>query len=84
MNHSVRYVYSGLLLEARHRMGITQANAAELCGISTRQYQKFEGCKALPRLDRAIHIAIVMHVSLDELVRLVQEHRQEEKQEATV
>lgn len=84
MNHSVKFVYSGLLLEARRRMGITQAKAAELCGISTRQYQKFEGCKALPRLDRAIHIAIVMQVSLDELVRLVQKKREKDAQVAAI
>lgn len=76
MNSIVRYVYSGLLVDARQKQRITQAKAAERCGVSTRQYQKFEGGKALPRLDRAIHIAVVMEFSLDELVRQVRKAKE--------
>lgn len=84
MNLSVKYVYSALVLHARQRMGITQARAAEMCGVSTRQYQKFESGKALPRLDRAIHIAMVLHVSLDELVDEVRKHQEKQRHTAHV
>ena len=56
------------LKELRNKNGITQANMAEQLGISARAYQHYETGTREPNIDKLIKLAIILNVSLDELL----------------
>lgn len=51
----------------RIEMGITQEQAAERCGVTTRDYQTWEQESSLPGLPNALRIRVAMGLSLDDL-----------------
>lgn len=56
------------LQSTRKRMGYTQAEAAELAGLSDRAYADIErGCVNM-RLDTVLHICQALHITPDELL----------------
>ena len=58
----------GKLLQARARMGITQAEAAERAGISDRTYADIERGTVNMRLETLLRICEVMKLSPDDLL----------------
>lgn len=51
----------------RIEMGLTQEQAAERCGVTTRDYQAWEQKSSLPGLSNALRIRVAMGLSLDDL-----------------
>lgn len=54
--------------ELRKSKGYTQEKMAELLGISTRGYQKYESLESVPRLEIVVKMAELYDVSLDYLL----------------
>ncbi|WP_446934522.1 helix-turn-helix domain-containing protein [Pseudomonas aeruginosa] len=54
--------------KARKIKGLTQAQAAELCGISLVSYKRYEGGKNAPRADQLVKLAQGLQISSDEIV----------------
>lgn len=53
----IEVAFAQVLLERRHALGLTQAQAAELCNLSERGYQKIERAQVVAKLDTAACIA---------------------------
>lgn len=66
---NVRYVFSGALLHARTEKKLTQAEAAELLGISTRWMQKIEKGAVAPNFELTCKIVSKFDVNLYEIVK---------------
>lgn len=64
---SLNSKFSGHLYQYRSKNRLTQQQMADICGISTRQYQELEIGRSLPSLPTAIHIANALDISLDSL-----------------
>ena len=56
------------LLLLRTEKGVTQSAAAEACGMTLRQYQRFEKGEQKPGFDNLRHIADFYGVSVDWLM----------------
>ncbi len=56
------------LKELRAERKLTQARMAELLGVASRVYHRWESGAATPHFDTVVQIADVLGVSLDELV----------------
>ena len=59
--------FSVRLGRRRNEMDLTQEKAAELCGVTLREYQTWEQGKSLPGLPNAARIRAAMGLSLDDL-----------------
>lgn len=57
--------FAHALLQRRHMLGLTQAQAAERCDLSERGYQKIEQGEVVPRLDTVGRIARELGVDLN-------------------
>ena len=63
--------YFGLkLYEARMANGLTQADLAEELEVSDRIIYDYESGKKFPGPDKLVIISLVLHVSLDSILRL--------------
>lgn len=71
--HSPTYVFSGKVIEARHRKGMNQEEAAEALGIARRSFQKYEEGDGFPQARLLFHMAYTMGISLDEIAREIEE-----------
>lgn len=56
------------LFQARKRSGLTQENAAEKLGVSRQTISKWETDETLPDIRQSKKLAVLYHVSLDELI----------------
>ena len=56
------------LLLLRTEKGVTQSAAAEACGMTLRQYHRFEKGEQKPGFDNLRHIADFYNVSVDCLI----------------
>lgn len=66
----IEVAFAQILLERRHALGLTQAQAAELCDLSERGYQKIERAQVVTRLDTAACIAHALGFGLDAVLQL--------------
>ena len=57
-----------ILRKLRKEAGVTQPQVAQSCGISYRQYCRFENAEQKPGYDKLIALADYFNVSLDYLV----------------
>lgn len=64
---SLNSKFSSDLYQYRSRNRLTQQQMADICGISTRQYQELEIGRSLPSLPTAVYIANALDMSLDSL-----------------
>ena len=55
------------LIACRKKLGLTQAEAAELVGVSQPAYQRYEAGTRSPSVQVAMMIANAMHISMDYL-----------------
>ncbi len=56
--------FGRMVREARRRAGLTQAEAAALCGVSTPFLSHLENGKATIQLDKALHVAAQLGLQL--------------------
>lgn len=56
------------LLLLRKRMGMTQAEVAEMAGLADRTYAEIERGSANMRIETFLHICNVLHVTPDEIL----------------
>ena len=61
-------MFNEILRKLRKEAGVTQPQVAQSCGISYRQYCRFEYGEQKPGLDKLIALADYYNVSLDYLV----------------
>ena len=66
----IEVAFAQVLLERRHALGLTQAQAAELCNLSERGYQKIERAQVVTKLDTAACIAQALGFGLDSALQL--------------
>lgn len=64
---ALKWRFSRLLYTWRTESGLTQEEAAELCGVSPRHYLDMEAGRVNPKLSTVIHIANELNFSLDVL-----------------
>lgn len=64
---ALKWRFSRLLYTWRRESGLTQEEAAELCGVSSRHYLDMEAGRVNPKLSTVIHIASESNISLDVL-----------------
>ena len=57
------------LFTARKRSGLSQEEAAERLGVSRQTISKWETDETLPDIRQAKRLAVLYHLSLDELIR---------------
>lgn len=60
--------FSGRLKALRESRKLTQTRLAELIGVNSRAYNRWERGTFIPQLDTLMKIADVLNVTLDELV----------------
>lgn len=68
--------FSVRLGRRRIEMGLTQEQAAERCGVTTRDYQTWEQASSLPALQNALRIHAAMQLSLDDLSDAMLAHKE--------
>lgn len=62
------YPIGNRLLSIRKRMGLTQAEVAEAAGLSERTYAEIERCKVNMRIETALRICKVLHITPNDLL----------------
>lgn len=68
------YFYE-VLLNARHRLHLSQTKAADIAGVSRVTYNQYENGWAEPRLYTALKMARLLGFSLDNITSSQKEHR---------
>ena len=56
------------LFQARKKRGLSQEEVAEKLGVSRQTISKWETCETLPDIRQSKRLALLYHLSLDELI----------------
>jgi transcriptional regulator with XRE-family HTH domain len=64
------------LKEIRQQKNITQAELADILGITQSALSQFENGKVVPTVERLIEFAVILNVTLDELIEYKYLHNQ--------
>ncbi|MDO4300991.1 MAG: helix-turn-helix transcriptional regulator [Clostridia bacterium] len=69
----LKQVYSEILILRRNELGYTQKEAAEKCGITTKQYSNIERRECLPGSQTSSNMKIALVIDLNKVVDLAVE-----------
>ncbi len=70
---TLKYKFSGDLLQARKGRGWTQPEAAEELGISLREYQNIEGGKCIPQTELFLRVVVYFNLAIEQYMEIAAE-----------
>ena len=69
----LKQAYSETIILRRHKLGYTQKEAAEKCGITEKQYSNIERQQCFPGLSTLVNMVIALGIDINKIVNLAVE-----------